>query len=213
MKYSNILRCLYSILQKHKFVFIIQFSEVQNVNFLLMKIHLKRPVFFLAICFISISGFAQESKKKGGIDWMNFETALKKSSEHPKKMFIDVYTGWCGWCKRMDATTFEDPAVISYMNSHFYAVKMDAETKDTVSYKDKNYVFKPEYKANEIAAYLLNGQMSYPTSVYMDEQSNPIGPVAGYMTEKQLLIVLKYFGEDIYKTKKWEDYLKENFKE
>ena len=92
------------------------------------------------------------------------------------------------------------------------AAQVLAETKDTIVFKDKSYVFKPEYRANEIAAIFLNGQMSYPTSVYLDEKSDPIGPVAGYMTEKQLLPVLKYFAEDLYKTTKWDDYVRENIK-
>lgn len=164
-------------------------------------------------CFLNAPAHSQESgKKKAGIEWMDFKSALTKSSTEPKKIFIDVYTGWCGWCKRMDATTFEDPKVVAYMNKHFYAVKLDAETRDTIVFKDKPYVFKPEYRANEIAAIFLNGQMSYPTSVYLDEKSDPIGPVAGYMTEKQLLPVLKYFAEDLYKTTKWDDYVRENIK-
>ncbi|HRH66690.1 MAG TPA: DUF255 domain-containing protein [Bacteroidia bacterium] len=171
-------------------------------------------ILILFVFFLSQSdpAISQDLRKKDGINWMNFETALDKSSHEPKKIFIDVYTGWCGWCKRMDVTTFEDPTVVAYMNEHFYAVKLDAETKDTIVYKEKSYVYKPEYRANEIAAMLLNGQMSYPTSVYLDEKSNPIGPVAGYMTNEQLLPVMKYFAEDLYKTRKWEDYLKENFK-
>ncbi|MBK9524838.1 MAG: DUF255 domain-containing protein [Bacteroidetes bacterium] len=177
-----------------------------------MTLSLKILSILIFIATTSITVQSQDHKKSGGIEWLSLESALKKSSQDPKKIFIDVYTGWCGWCKRMDATTFEDPAVIAYMNKNFYPVKLDAETKDTIFYKDKTYLFKPEYKANEIAAIFMNGQMSYPTSVYLDEKSDPIGPVAGYMTEKQLLPVMKYFAEDIYKTKKWEDYLQENFK-
>jgi thioredoxin-related protein len=140
---------------------------------------------------------------------MTFQDAAKKTQTQPKKLFIDVYTNWCGWCKRMDATTFEDPAIVAYMNKNFYAVKFDAETRDTIRVKDKSFTYKPEYKANEFAAQMLNGSMSYPTSVYVDENLNEIGPVPGYLTSEQLLPVLKYFAEDIYKTKKWEDYLNE----
>lgn len=154
-----------------------------------------------------ISSVQAQEKKAEKIQWMSFNAAVQKSQAQPKKMFIDVYTGWCGWCKRMDATTFEDPKVVAYMNQHYYAVKFDAETKDTITMKDKSYTYKPEYKANEFAAKLLNGQMSYPTSVYVDEQLNEIGPVPGYQTAEQLLPVLKFFAEDIYKTRKWEDYM------
>jgi thioredoxin-related protein len=146
------------------------------------------------------------------IQWMTLADATKKMQQQPKKIFIDFYTSWCGWCKRMDATTFEDPAVVAYMNKNFYAIKFNAETHDSVRYKDKTYGFKPDYKSNEFAAQMLNGQMSYPTSVYMDESMAEIAPVAGYLTGEQLLPVLKYFAENIYKTKKWEDYMNENVK-
>jgi thioredoxin-related protein len=56
---------------------------------------------------------------------------------------------------------------------------------------------------------MLGGQMSYPTSVFFDESLNEITPVPGYQTAEQLLPILKFFGEDIYKTKKWEEYIGE----
>ena len=160
--------------------------------------------------FFSVASAQEKNSEK--IQWMTFQDAAKKTQTSPKKMFIDVYTNWCGWCKRMDATTFEDPAVVAYMNKNFYAVKFNAETHDTITVKDKTYYFKPEYKANEFAAQMLNGQMSYPTSVYVDESLNEIGPVPGYLTAEQLLPILKFFGEDIYKTKKWDDYINESVK-
>ncbi len=173
---------------------------------------LKRSFFIpLILAACSLTAYAQE-KKSEGIKWMTFQEAMKQNQLQPKKIFIDMYTSWCGWCKRMDATTFEDAAIVEYMNKRFYSVKFNAETRDTIFYKDKSYFYKPEYKANEFAAQMLNGSMSYPTSVYLDEAMNEIGPVPGYLTAEQMLPVLKYFGDDIYKTKKWEDYLNENFK-
>ncbi len=169
---------------------------------------------FLVVLFsVFISSAFAQDKKVEKIQWMSFQSATQKNQVQPKKLFIDVYTGWCGWCKRMDATTFEDPNIIAYMNAHFYAVKFDAETKDTIVVKEKSYFFKPEYKANEFAAQMLNGQMSYPTSVYVDEHLNEIGPWPGYQSAEQLLPILKYFAEDVYKTgKKFEDYLNETVK-
>jgi|SRR6185436_12549160 len=170
------------------------------------------PVFagLLISCFLVSAQPADN--KKDVIKWMTVQEAVKATQKQPKKMFVDVYTNWCGWCKKMDATTFEDPAIVDYMNKNYYAVKFNAETKDTIVVKDKEYMYKAEYKANEFAAQMLNGSMSYPTSVYIDEMLNEIGPVPGYLTAQQLLPILKYFAEDIYKVKKWEDYLNENFK-
>ncbi|MEL7425057.1 MAG: DUF255 domain-containing protein, partial [Bacteroidota bacterium] len=40
------------------------------------------------------------------IQWLSWDEAIARMATEPKKIFVDVYTGWCGWCKRMDATTF-----------------------------------------------------------------------------------------------------------
>jgi len=39
-----------------------------------------------------------------------------------------------------------------------------------------------------------------------------LAPAPGFQGSEQLLPQLKFFGENIYKTKKWEDYQKEVFK-
>jgi thioredoxin-related protein len=169
---------------------------------------MKRIIIFIFIISYCFDSYCQSNDK---IQWMSLKEAIEKSTVKPKKIFIDVYTSWCGWCKRMDATTFEDREVIKYMNEKFYPVKLDAETKDTIIYKNKSYTFVPEYKSNEIATFLLNGKMGYPTSVYLDEKLDLIGPVQGYLTKDQLLPVMKYFAENVYQTKKWDDFLKETF--
>ncbi len=68
------------------------------------------------------------------------EQAYKASKVVDKPLFIDVYTSWCGWCKRMDQTTFKDPAVVSYLNANFHPVKFDAETKDTIQFLERTYL-------------------------------------------------------------------------
>ena len=142
------------------------------------------------------------------IQWMSFEQAVAKSNVTPKKIFIDISTSWCGWCKKMDASTFKDTSIIRYMNDHYYAVRLDAETHDTIHFQDKLFVFKPEYKANELALSLLSGQMSYPSFIFMDEKFVLLSPLAGYQTVPQLEAVMKYFGANIFKDQKWEDYQK-----
>ncbi|MGB3078914.1 MAG: DUF255 domain-containing protein, partial [Saprospiraceae bacterium] len=45
------------------------------------------------------------------INWLTWEEAQAKNQQHPKKFIVDVYTQWCGWCKKMDKATFEEPKI------------------------------------------------------------------------------------------------------
>ncbi len=148
-----------------------------------------------------------------GIKWMSFEEAVKQSELKPKKIFIDVYTHWCGWCKKMDATTFKEDTVVNYINENYYAVKLDAETKDTIHFREKEFVFVKEYKANELAISLLSGKMGYPSYILLDEKFTLMTPpVQSYLEKEDLMPLLIFFGDNIYKEKSWEDYQKLNGK-
>ncbi len=166
---------------------------------------------------LGVIGFAVVSfmpaKKPGAqsINWMDFDRAVKLNKEHPKKIFIDVYTQWCGWCKRMDASTYQDKEIIDYMNKYFYAVRLDAETKDTFHFNEHQFVNSnatQKGSVNELAYSLLDGKMSYPTTVYMDEKFNRLTVYPGYVQTSDLKPILKFFAEDKYKTMTYEDFRK-----
>ncbi len=143
------------------------------------------------------------------IKWHTMEEVQQLSQDDPRKIFIDVYTDWCGWCKKMDATTFQDPGIIEHLNSNFYAVKLDGEGKEDIEFKDKVYKYVPQGKRgyHELAAVLMNGKLSYPTTVYLDENLNLIQPIPGYMTVENLEPILKFLGEDHYKNQTWQEFL------
>ena len=78
--------------------------------------------------------------KEAKIKWYSFEEAYALSKKKPKKMCVDIFTEWCGWCKKMDAETFTNPTIVKYMNAHFYCVKFDAERKDTIVLDGQKFV-------------------------------------------------------------------------
>jgi thioredoxin-related protein len=166
-----------------------------------------KPFFILVFAFLSLSvtgnlsAFAQP-KENNGIKWMTIEEAEAACKKKPKKIFIDVFTSWCGWCKKMDAGTFQDPDVVTYVNENYYAVKLDAESQDNIIFKDKVFKHNPQRQVNELAIMLLNGQMSYPTTVYLDEKLNVIQSMGGYLDAGQFNFILHFFAEGVYKKKK-----------
>ncbi|MEI7500840.1 MAG: DUF255 domain-containing protein, partial [Bacteroidota bacterium] len=126
-----------------------------------------------------------------------------------KKTFIDVYTEWCGWCKKMDAETFSNPVIAAYMNDHFYCVKLDAERKDTVDIDGVKFV-NPDPSArrstHQLANEMLRGKMSYPSYTFLNEKGQIITTVPGFQPAPSFECVLNFFGQDSYLTTKWEDY-------
>jgi thioredoxin-related protein len=72
------------------------------------------------------------------IKWQTIEKVIGKKNKK-KKVFIEVYTNWCGWCKRMEKSTFNDPAIARYINTHFYSVKFDAESRKAIDFQGKTF--------------------------------------------------------------------------
>jgi len=143
------------------------------------------------------------------IHWMTLDEVQVAMKKQQKKVFIDVYTDWCGWCKVMDRKTFSNKEVIKYMNQNFYAVKLDAERKDSVMFLGRMYGFEPGQRANQLAVELLGGRMSYPTSVILEEGFRNPAPIPGYLDVATIEKILKYLGENIYKSKQFPEYEKE----
>lgn len=161
----------------------------------------------LFIIFLLTSTYLVYSQEK--IKWMTWEEAVEASKKEKKKIFIDVYTDWCGWCKRMDASTFSHPVIAKYMNEHYYAIKFDAETKSEIKLGDKIYKTSDTERSkapHELAVELLQGRLSYPTVVMLDENFNSLGPIPGYQTPESLEPMLKFIATDSYKTQKWDVY-------
>ena len=70
----------------------------------------------------------------------------------------------------------------------------DAETKETIRFRNIEFNFKSEYNANELAVSLLGGKMAYPSYVILDENFNlAAAPVQSYLTPAQLLPILEQY--------------------
>ncbi len=179
---------------------------------------IKKGVFELALLSLLISVptviSAQkptEEKKNGEtIKWMTFEEALAQNKKKPKKIFVDLYTDWCGWCKKMDAETFTDPEVVKYINKKYYAVKFNAEQKEPVTFKEQVFVNPNPEKSkstHKLALALLKNEKLYPSYVILDNASDWIHKLKGYQTPDELIPVLTYYGDDHYLKMSWAEFL------
>jgi len=158
----------------------------------------------LTVSFLSFNTFNHAPTSSTKVNWITFEEAVQKNKENPKKVIVDIYTDWCFWCKQMDKATFQHPEIAEYINENFYAVKLDAQMKDNLEFKDNEYFFDQSLGGfHEIAFYLTRGRLSFPSVVFMDELMNNPQPVAGFQRPVDMDKLLKFFGDNYYKNMDW----------
>lgn len=134
----------------------------------------------------ALANTTEESK----INWVSIEKIQELQKKQPRKVMVDVYTDWCGWCKVMDRKTFSNQEVIDYVNKNFYAVKFNAEGTSNVIYYDKVYKFNSGANVHELAIKWLGARMGFPTIAYLDEKGELIEAQPGYKDPQQLKDVL-----------------------
>ena len=149
------------------------------------------------------------------INWVTFEKAQELNKTEPKLFFFDIYTDWCGYCKKMDKETFAHPQIAAYMNQHYYCIKFNAETvKDTISLHGVDYNLSG--MAGQRGAYhnfatFLNGGKrvsGYPSYSFLDSKLNVLSPIGGFIQGAQFEMIIKYFGDNNNRTSTWPDYQK-----
>ncbi len=142
--------------------------------------------------------FAQKNKEKPTVKWIS-TTQLEDSMQvKPKKIFIDLYTDWCGPCKLMDKKVFTNKYVVKLLNEYYYAVKLNGENKDTLIFNGKKYVFikKTETQGTHELAYFIGteaGVLRYPTIVILDEKYKVIYRYPAYISAQNLEYALELY--------------------
>ena len=134
--------------------------------------------FFLSISLaLTLTNTAQGQE---AIQWMKFEEAIAANAKNPKMILVDVYTDWCGWCKKMDKDTFTDPRVIAHFQKNFYAVKLNAEDTN----RKFPFMGKTFSEAEMAASMRVN---SYPNFVVIEPGLQNIAQLPGYREPEAFL--------------------------
>lgn len=150
----------------------------------------------------SPSSKTSPANNQGLINWVKIDEVEGLAKKNKKKIMVDLYTSWCGWCKRMDKATFQHGEIAQYVNDNFYAVKFNAEDKNSINFNGKAHDFVQAGRRgyNQLAFQFANGRMSYPTISFLDENLNVINAFPGYKEPNKFDPLLRFINEDHYKT-------------
>ncbi len=149
---------------------------------------------FVISFFLCIPLSAQE---KQSVNWLTFEQLEDSLAVKSKKVFIDFYTKWCTYCRKMDESVFTKPEVIQLLNEQYYAVKFDAESEAEVQFGGQTFVnaqVKESRKPiHQITLVLATREEHFvpPTLVLLDQDFQVTARYFEYMDSKRLVQALK----------------------
>lgn len=126
------------------------------------------------------------------INWISFEEAVKlaEADEQPKKFLFFMEADWCTLCKKMKKEVFPDSEVQGMIDDNFYAVRIDIESDETITYNGKKWT--KEELSKEFGLYAT------PTIIFLDSDQSLIGNKPGYMDKPEFMELLSFVADGEY---------------
>jgi len=152
------------------------------------------PYKHILFIFIILSTFISIGQSQ--IKTTDFNTIESIVKNDPKPIVVFIHTDWCRYCKVMQQTTFKDPKVLNRLNTDFYFISFDAESKETVRFRNHNFEFIPNGNksgVHQLALELgkINNQISYPSVVLLNSDFEIIFQHNSFLTPEQFNTILK----------------------
>ncbi|MDH7498957.1 MAG: thioredoxin fold domain-containing protein [candidate division NC10 bacterium] len=151
--------------------------------------------------FLAGSPACAASKTTGGVKWYGYEEGMREARESHRPVLLHFYTDWCPWCKKMERDTFSHPQIQEALNQGFVSIRINPESKEKIRVEGR------EVKAADLARkFEVRG---FPTTIFLESDGSPIGPVPGYIDSDSMRKILAYVQEKAYQKMTFDEYARQ----
>jgi thioredoxin-related protein len=147
----------------------------------------RRPSLRMLLFAIVMACGTAASARGESIQWRDWNTGIRDAEASKRPMLVDVYTDWCGWCRRMDKDVYARPDVRDYLSKRFVTVRLDAEDETAALYEGRKYSYR-----TLASRFRVTG---YPTTIFLRPGGEHIANVPGYVPADRFLLLLRYIGD------------------
>jgi thioredoxin-related protein len=178
---------------------------------------MKKIAFFFSLIALTglITAFAPATNAPNpndskAVNWVDWDTAVERNKTDKRPFMVDIYTNWCGYCKKMDKEAFTNPEVVKYLNENFHAIKFNAEMKKAIEWNDHTFEWVEGGRngVHSLAASLLDGKLGYPAFVYLTDDMRRIMISPGYKGADAVMKELTFTTGKHYEKTSWGAYQK-----
>jgi thioredoxin-related protein len=149
---------------------------------------MKRVLLPVAVLLSSLLlSSARPAESSGSLAWRSWDAGLREAGASGRPILVDIYTDWCGWCRRMDADVYSRADVQDYLSRRFVTIKLDAESSRSAGYMGRTYT------SRSLASAF--GVTGYPTTVFLRPGGEHLVNVPGYVKSDRFLLLLRYISE------------------
>ena len=136
------------------------------------------------------------------VEWKRWNPGLAAAASSRRPVVVNVYTDWNRWCRQMDRDVYARADVNDYMAARFVAIKLNAESPDTVAYKGHGLTARSLASSFDVSG--------YPTTIFLASNGEHLVSVPGYVEPARFLLLLRWIGDGhMERGVKWDDFVKQ----
>jgi thioredoxin-related protein len=142
------------------------------------------------------------------LSWKTPKEIFDNATTSKKKTLVMIHTDWCNSCKVMYRTSFIDSTVFPYLKDKYNLVDFNPELTDSIAFKGQTFTNPrtQQYPFHQLALALSKNNFMLPTIALLDENMNLIDAIPSYIPPEFLNDIVRYYGDDLFKTKSWKEF-------